>query len=42
MVQSDAAEQGRMEPAPVLIAALEVNVGGPWHIRGVSQHGGLA
>src|SRR5207244_5857068 len=42
VTSADGAEQGRMKPSAVLVAAFEVKVGGPGKIGFVAEHGGMA
>src|SRR5207237_10366232 len=41
-LSADRAEQGRVEPATILVRALEINVGGPRQVRLVAEHGNVA
>src|SRR5207244_12143333 len=41
-LSADRTEQGRVEPAAVLISALEINVGWPGQIRLMPEHGDVA
>ena len=39
---ADGAQQGRMEPSAVLVAAFEIEIGGPGQAGFVAEHGGVA
>ncbi len=39
---ADGAEQGRMEPSAVLVAAFEIQIGGPGQVRLVTKDSGVA
>ena len=42
VARADGAEQGRVEPAAMLVAAFEVQIGGPGQAGFVAEHGSVA